>query len=96
MYRQWIAKRRSEKTLTQGKFTTFFQGNTLGILRYTDYEAFIYVINPTDEAVKLTFEDIHFLQKLSFVERLRECLDELILPAKSGRHFKVIGAKNKI
>lgn len=96
LYHQWIAKRHSEKTLTQGKFTTFFQGDVLGILRYTDCEAFVYVINPTDAEVKLTFKEIHFLQKVSFTERLADCLDELILPAKSGQDFKIIKVENKI
>ena len=41
---------------------TFFQGDVLGIFRYTDCEAFVYVINPTHAEVKLTFKEIHFLQ----------------------------------
>ncbi|CEF51679.1 hypothetical protein I6H59_08755 [Lactococcus garvieae] len=75
---------------------TFFQGDVLGIFRYTDCEAFVFVINPTHAEVKLTFKEIHFLQKVSFTERLADCLDELILPAKSGQDFKIIKVENKI
>ena len=75
---------------------TFFQGDVLGILRYTDCEAFVYVMNPTHAEVQLTFKEIHFLQKVSFIERLENSLDELVLPPKSGEDFKIIKVENKI
>lgn len=96
LYKEWAAKRRGEKALYQGKFTPFFQENILGILRYTESEAFIYVINPTEAEVTISFGDIHFLQKVAFKDLLEECLDKQVLPAKSGKDFKVVKVSNKI
>lgn len=96
LYKEWIAKRRAEKTLYRGEFTTFFYNDILGLLRYTSSEIFVYVINPTEVEVTINFEEIQFLQKIDFEDLLKECLDKYVLLPKTGQDFKVVRVKNNI
>ncbi|MEY8538401.1 glycoside hydrolase family 13 protein [Lactococcus muris] len=96
LYQEWIAKRRTEKSLYRGKFVPFYHEDVLGILRYTESEAFVYMVNPTEVEVTIDFEAIHFLQKVEFRDLLKSYLDKCVLSAKSGQDFKIVKVKNKI
>lgn len=87
-YRVWIEKRLSEATLRHGEFSTFFTDKILGIVRYTDSDVFIYVMNSTSDEVKLNYSELVFLQKFSFADQLKETLEGAIISRKSFNDFK--------
>ncbi|MFC4651489.1 glycoside hydrolase family 13 protein [Lactococcus nasutitermitis] len=84
LYKDWTSKRLSENTLKHGEFSTFFTENVLGILRYTDDEIFLYLINPSEEDISIDFETITFLQEFNFMADLKEKLNHIDISRKSS------------
>lgn len=50
-----------ENSLKYGEFSTFFT-DRLGILRYTDSEVFVELINPSEDELNIEVQEITFLQ----------------------------------
>lgn len=88
-YQHWAQLRRQENSLKEGKFLTFHVDNLLGILRYTDTEAFFALFNPSEETVKVDSNKIVFLQKVSFIPQLLQILKNVEISEKSSVSLKI-------
>ena len=85
IYQNWTKKRLNEPTLRQGEFSTFFTDKILGILRFTDKEIFIHMINPTLDEVTVNFSEIRFLQHFDFLSDW----SAKVISRKSSLDFKI-------
>ncbi|AYF99743.1 glycoside hydrolase family 13 protein [Lactococcus allomyrinae] len=88
-YQTWAKKRLNEKSLRHGEFSSFFTDKLLGILRYTESEIFIYIMNPTLDEVTVNPDEITFLQEFDFLSALTESLTGLVISRKSFTDLKM-------
>ena len=72
-----------EQVLIQGDFSMFFTSTLLGILRYTEQEVYVQLINSNEENFRLNFKEITFLQPLDFLSLLEQSLEDIEIPGKS-------------
>lgn len=82
-YQVWSKKRVKEQVLIQGDFSMFFTSTLLGILRYTEQEVYVQLINSNEENFRLNFKEITFLQPLDFLSLLEQSLEDIEIPGKS-------------
>ena len=88
-YKSWTQKRLSENSLKYGEFSTFFTDRLLGILRYTDSEVFVELINPSEDELNIEVQEITFLQNLKFLPELKKLLTEKVNSGKTNLELKM-------
>ena len=88
-YKSWTKKRLLENSLKEGEFSSFYSDRLLGILRYTDSEVFVEVINPSEDEIKIDYSEITFLQKFDFMPKLKDLLTEQVISGKSNIDLKI-------
>jgi len=89
VYKSWTQKRLSENSLKYGEFSTFFTDRLLGILRYTDSEVFVELINPSEDELNVEVQEITFLQNLKFLPELKKLLTEKVISGKTNLELKM-------
>ena len=89
VYKSWTQKRLSENSLKYGEFSTFFTDRLLGILRYTDSEVFVELINPSEDELNIEVQEITFLQNLKFLPELKKLLTEKVISGKTNLELKM-------
>ncbi|WP_152655757.1 glycoside hydrolase family 13 protein [Oceanobacillus sp. CFH 90083] len=81
---QWIAERKQNSTLKYGDFVLFYTDDVLGMLRFTDKEYTIYMINPHDVEKTCHFTELHFLREIPLTEKvLKDIFNNLLIDGKS-------------
>lgn len=60
----------------------------LGILRYTDSEVFVELINPSEDELNIEVQEITFLQNLKFLPELKKLLTEKVIGGKINLELK--------
>jgi pullulanase len=61
----------------------------LGILRYTDSEVFVELINPSEDELNIEVQEITFLQNLKFLPELKKLLTEKVISGKTNLELKM-------
>lgn len=67
---KWIAERKQNNTLKYGDFVLFHTDDVLGMLRFTDDEYTIYIINPHDAEKSCHFDDLQFLREVPLTDEV--------------------------
>ncbi|WP_252899216.1 alpha-amylase family glycosyl hydrolase [Lactococcus fujiensis] len=62
-YQKWSNYRTENEVLRSGDFSTFYCGDLLGIIRYTENDYFVTLINPSDQEIRIDFNAISFFTK---------------------------------
>lgn len=87
-YKKWSNYRTENEVLRSGDFSTFYCGDLLGIIRYTENDYFVTLINPSDQEIRIDFNAISFLQNLGVQEELKAKLDGLQIEKNETLFFK--------
>ncbi len=56
-------------------FQLFFTDSLLGILRYTDSEVFVELINPSEDELNIEVQEITFFTKSEILTRIKKITD---------------------
>lgn len=65
-----------------------FTDRLLGILRYTDSEVFVELINPSEDELNIEVQEIT-LQNLKFLPELKKLLTEKVISGKTNLELKM-------
>jgi glycosidase len=86
--KKWIRVRKTNKFLVTGEFVSFYTGDLLGILRYSQNGYTIYVINPTDRVATIRTDELNFTAQCPIpYGKLVEILNEIQVAPFDGYYL---------
>ncbi|WP_440895270.1 glycoside hydrolase family 13 protein [Amphibacillus sp. Q70] len=83
----WVAERKQNETLKHGEWTMFYTNELIGMIRYTDRNYTLLLVNPYEQAKNCHPEQIHFLRSNPLPDNIFKQIFSGLTVAGLGDYF---------
>jgi glycosidase len=88
-FKFWIKQRKENDVIRHGKFVVFHFQSLFGIMRYTQDELFVYLVNNSDDMVEIDTSELIFTRECPISEEeLKQLLNHQALEGRSNKWLR--------